>query len=554
MTSKSVNNNVEANKQKNRYWSDRKSTQNSAKHSSPAIDKNQSDNNPPKLSVPVKFVPYSSVLTSIKVPEKSFEEIVEPEIKVENENEKTSKFLNPLSKNGLEKMKKLKKLKNAKVSKQQQKKETNVSSDSDDVIALEFEPPAPILIDSSDESVMSKKELLQSTKSGKLQTVNRCISPSSNSMMSDDFIINQDKNRLNESFSFDMAEPDLFPRTAESAKNPTENIIFDKSLKDLQLEKLSSIESSSGNEKSKKVDQTSKSCDNDSIYRSKTRKSSDSLNRRRSTSYKPSDSSSSENETTPSIKKQKVPKRRRKSNAAGKSKSESEVEVEPKHKLFRSTPKVTSKNLKSIQNFISETYVEEEFGNMLSTILQNDSIEQDENPSETCEKDSVISLDVSQTLGSESEKAESSQKDQKDPVTIIDVDEISNDCVIIEKPIETITIDNDYPMFTENSCDEVPRPKQTECSNTDLILNVQRQQFEPHEYIRDYDKAKGSLGTFHVENEGPEDPEIGWNEEMKRFYNESWGGENFDTNDEISLLPRKLLKLVLIFSWLLILF
>ena len=218
--------------------------------------------------------------------------------------------------------------------------------------------------------------------------------------------------------------------------------------------------------------------------------------------------------------------RRRKSGGSWKSDVEQDnsLEVEPRHKLFTSTPSVTAeqisrkKGMMTKKKFNSECYTDEEFANILSNIV-------DDNDEEDSSSELVIHSEStgSKNLASTSTLSSSNSK-ATDDCEVIDLDDLPNPPVVICERSSKI---------------EQQRPKKT--LKTDLSLNVLENSFDVHEYIRDFNNQSNSeslnpeIGKAHLEN----DPEIGWNDEMRHFYDQSWGGENFYIGEVLNAMPRK---------------
>jgi hypothetical protein len=71
---------------------------------------------------------------------------------------------------------------------------------------------------------------------------------------------------------------------------------------------------------------------------------------------------------------------------------------------------------------------------------------------------------------------------------------------------------------------------------TDLSLNVTQIPYDPHEYIRDGGETSKEIST--ATSDSSVNPEIGWNSEMKFFYDGSWGDENFCISSILETMPR----------------
>lgn len=278
--SKNIINNADVNKQNaKRYFVQDQPSHNKSfvpKFNTPAanIEDNVVTEPAPTTVIAQKFVPYRSILSSFMPTEES---IKEPEIKVpavrtpnkslsdkkKQQKIKPKKIMNPLNKINMVKLKNDQpaKVKKEKIKKKGPKKiassivvidDTSGDSDNDDVIPVEVPAPVVIsLVDSSDaESVASRNDFTFPKKVPHRQRVNRGISPSNSSVMSDDFIVLNDKSRLNDSFSQVPLEPETQYSllTVDNVINRSlneSNSVRNKTLVDLNAQKPSSAESDS---------------------------------------------------------------------------------------------------------------------------------------------------------------------------------------------------------------------------------------------------------------------------------------------------------------------
>lgn len=423
------------------------------------------------------------------------------------------KFINPMSKPIMKKKYEEKKVKAEEVRKKSrsQNKKTvfiELESSSDDESVIHIETPAPPLItldDSSDEE--------------KVNRLKRGHSPSTSSMISDDFIVAGDKRRLIHPFS-----------NSDQLLNTTENVddILKNSMKKVQsLVKFSASSSNSNSARSScernvsnqgssssngskivnlnKKRENNGSNENDSIYETKAKCVMKKTKRIEK-------SSSDEDQLCITAKGQPIKSVRNKSID-----EESEHEEDPVSKLISSTPLAPKKKR---SRFITPNYNESEFASLISTVLEAQS--DDDNTTADKIETNEDHLHADKT----SEEA---------------TDEIhtqNSECIIVEEPIEVYEInDNDdddddseiKSDISEDSIKQLSSP--VECN---LSLNViQTIHSPPHEFsanLTDY-------GTTSNENLGKLDCEVGWNAEMKYFYNECTYGRDFCTTTIKNSMP-----------------
>ena len=428
------------------------------------------------------------------------------------------KVLNPLSKGGLTKSKELQRAQvqvkkekaiNARKKHQQRVLATidldsseNEEDSNDDVIPIELPPPPFINLDTSDEEDLAHQ----------VRKVSRPVSPSNSSIVSDDFIVTGDKSRLIDAFRIEAMNvrgsanksrqsKDTVWKIKSILKQPT--AVESNSISSPRSNAASIIDST----KEQLVDKATKTKNyskerrsiEDSIYGAK---ASTSTSKR---SQVGTDGETSEDESCIAVKKPKV--RRRKSTgsrSAGKSSDndESDVDMSTKQKLISSTPigKAPAKR----SRFISSNYNDDEFASMISSIIrQEDSNDGEEESSEerstaTTEAQTVINISDSRVI------------------------EETDDCRIIEKPIPVLEIPDDEDSDSDASMKADRTP--VVC---DLSLNVLENTFEPHELVGNHNPLQSASTNLDHSIDVLEDPEVGWNDEMRYFYNRTWGGEDF---------------------------
>lgn len=503
-----------------------------------------------ELSVPASlktFVPYSSVLSFMAAPA----EVPKDDDKTSYEKKKSKstkfpkagKFLNPMSKQGVTKGKSAMKLeiqaKKQKANIARKKAQGRVvatielvDSDESDCIPIEVLPPPLITLDSSDEETIKKK---------------RALSPSTSSIISDDFIVAGDKRRL------------VNPFTSEEAVNKLRKAAKQKeSLKRVEaLTKVSALTSSSdsaqsscernagkekkakattpteqkqttGNETRSKRKSASQSLDNsaeDSVYgmKAKTVKQPKNV---------PNESSEDE---VPCVNAKNLKPRRRKSTGSRRKSSDSELEEDPILKLIASTSTPIAPKTKR-SRFITPSYNDDEFATMISTILHSTDAMADESSSDN---DEVEKIKSDKTKAVKTSETIVSIPDSTIIETMfVDFDQPEADCEIVEQPSVVYDVPDEDPVVSDSDDSMRGFKLPIDC---DLSLNVTQVPYDPHEYIRNAGSSSRDV-TSTINNQSTSDafvdPEIGWNDEMKFFYDGSWGDELFCVSRILDEMPR----------------
>lgn len=464
---------------------------------------------PSSASSAVKsFVPYSSPLTFMSTPPEPPKDDVE--MKVPNYEKKKSKpakfpkasgkLLNPLSQ-GVTKSKAVMKLeiqaKKQKATMARKKAQNKLpppieltDSDESDCIPVDLPPPPLITLDSSDEETIKKK---------------RAMSPSTSSIVSDDFIVAGDKRRLVNPFKSDEVVSSAESRKKVSHPKATFEKV--KELTKVQSSTSSSSESPrSSTEKTlaepKVSKRNRKSLDNgneDSIYGAKTKGS------------KPKPASESSDNGTPSVNAKNHRRTRRQKSASSRQKStdpDSDEDEDPRIKLIASTPVASgSKRLR----YLSSTYNDAEFATMISSIVHSGDAE----PSDNEEADKAINETNTITVNESTLPAEKTCSQE-------------SDCELIEQPVEVVDVAVDSDSNDSMRGFNVP-------IHCDLSLNITQVPYEPHEYI--LNRGETSQALVPASNETV-NPEVGWNDEMKFFYDGSWGDKNFCISTILNEMPQ----------------
>lgn len=426
-------------------------------------------------------------------------------------NSKMNKNINPFNKNApvTLKTKKLEKLQAKKTKAAKNRKNKNIpvvvldssaDDDDDDVIEIPLPKPPLISIDSSDsESVASKSEFLSPNVKKKFKqksTNSRCNSPAS--IMSDDFIMPNDRSRLNESReSLNGLEDEELQinQTVDSVVTKkrlnTSQALIQKIADVLKINKATNpiVELEKQSAKNYEVNNSIASAD---IYESESSDMPDSVYNR----VKDRKTATEDKEDIGDGKLQKKSKRMRKRKSSGSNKgselsSSDEDEFTIKNIVTTSSPYIMRgeavqnaitdggkkpKILNKRRRFDSKIESDEEFISILSSIVHPDSESDDEE--DTSKENSINARDLVNHLKV--------------------VDELNEEDVGVE---EDIQINVEIPQKEDESImsvDECPDVLEMQCERRSPLID----QFE-----------------------------IGWNDEMKKFYNSSWGGEDFDIDD-----------------------
>lgn len=482
------------------------------------------------------FVPYKSVLTFMSPPAQAPKPVDESN-NYEKKKSKPAKFpkagkvVNPMSKQVTTKGKSAMKVeiqaKKQKAVLARKKAQARVvttidldDSDESDCIPIELPPPPLISVDSSDDELAIQK---------------RAMSPSTSSIMSDDFIFAGDKRRLENAFKSNDEVHERYEKNIAQLKEnlqkakamikPSSSSSSDstRSSCERNIDQSKTTEGPQEQRKKRKSGSADRNSfdktNEDSIYGAKASKA------QKATAANKSDSSEEESPCV-NVRIQNV--RRRKSTGSRKKSTEgdhSEPE-DPRAKLFASTP-IAQASKRS--RFVTPSYDDEEFASMISTIVQS-------TITEDFEDESNEAADEAKTVAKKT--AESTVISVNDTTveqtTMLEVPNRASedDCEIIEQPSVVIEVPDEEELSdSDDSLRGVTLP-----INCDLSLNITQTPYNPHEYIRNAGETSQELSSIRFGTIA--DPEIGWNDEMKFFYDGSWGDENFSIASIMSAMPR----------------
>lgn len=438
---------------------------------------------------PKTFVPYSSVLSFMTSPPPVSKDEPRPANYEKKKNKpamspKNGKLLNPLSKQGVTKGKSAMRLewqaKKQKATMVRRKAQGRVVTtieleDSDESDCIPVELPPPPLI------------LLDSSDEETIQK-KRALSPSTSSIISDDFIVAGDKRRLVNPFTAD--DPTVSVGKLRRSGRCREGL---EKLKALTKVSSSTSSSDSTRSSSERIDKRKKdrgSLDDDSIYGAKVK----------SAKQAPKPSSGSSEEEVPCVNARNVNRRRRSVASRNKStdgEQNEEADENPK-------PMVPASKR---SRFITPSYNDDEFESLISTIVRSGAIPDEEDSNGHQEESQAVTAS-----------------------TIIE------DCEIVEQPpppVIEVPDDDDEKVVSDSEDSMHGFSLPIEC---DLSLNVTQVPYEPHEYIRNRGETSSEAPPPSAISQV--DPEVGWNDEMKFFYDGSWGDENFCISSILQAMPR----------------
>ncbi|XP_053683783.1 uncharacterized protein LOC128733932 [Sabethes cyaneus] len=405
-------------------------------------------------------------------------------------------------------------------------------SDPDEVVVIPSAPPPLVCIESSDDEVDKGKFTRPNSKkkknSGVKKTISpRCLSPSNSSMMSDDFLGQNDRARLNDSFiegitnddeldtgdhgdltdisrvgrapsissegtvatSSDTTDPDKRNGIKAVAGRPPDirqPVVMPKSSTPKQLLPLKKQIMPKDNEKL---------VDADSIY------TATSTRKPTSATEKLASSDSSDNSTGGNI-----------SSHSRRSKS---VHSD-------SSCKSSKRSHKKRRKQESEHYSDEDFALMLTDIVH--AMSENEKDKDISSEESYVGQLESSTLDTASTDQTVENPTGKDPRNSLGETSVPKDQEVdIDSPVVE-------PKATEISNSSVSLEQV--CSPSDIptetptVINLT----ESNE-IDDFDC--GERVGFCAD-----DPEHCWNDEMKRFYHNSWDCEDFNISTVLFNMPR----------------
>lgn len=477
---------------------------------------------PTEPDLVTKFVPYTSVLSLMRKPaaaepKEHADTIINYEKK---KNNKTTKFaakkcLNPLNvkarvlKGKTEMLEKIqiKKEKSSNVQKKMQSRANQPSIEimdseesSDCCMPVEIGPtPVIELDDSSDEDIAKKK---------------RSHSPSNSSIISDDFIVSSDKKRANTAF-----RENEMKNASEKLEKILKNNKKQKNIKELLanvkqilstptaasssarsiLGSLGTVKSSKTNEKPRKDTQPTTNNEEESVYDAKLKKPK---------TTQPNANESSDDES-PCVNITNVKSRRKSTSSAHKStEPDSDDETAESQAIVK---------VKKRSRLITPRYNDDEFASMISTIVTKGAIIEEESEESSVERAAV----------------ESQEDDCKIVEPSTDVIEIGDEEDTSKKTSNEEWNENlKYEPISDSDNDsihEVSVPV-----DIDLSLNI-HSNFEPHELIRNSSETQQISQSMAIASV---DPEVGWNDEMKYFYDGSWGGETFSLSEKLNSMSR----------------
>lgn len=222
-------------------------------------------------------------------------------------------------------------------------------------------------------------------------------------------------------------------------------------------------------------------------------------------------------------------------------------------------------NKKKSKKNASDKRSEDDFINKLSSIVhgQDDSDENDEPDSPREAAESVEARDIVETVLQR--RTKKSKKNQQTNAEVVETENVeSNIWSVTDQVGETDELnlarvfdeeDLDDDSKSQND-DENPENRSASGQNESMDKELsegnkskggkqqktESSQANPMEVVKVSNTAN-AIDTLDSNNDVP-NPEIGWNEEMRRFYHESWGGETFSVKNIRARMPSKSIKIL----------
>lgn len=210
--------------------------------------------------------------------------------------------------------------------------------------------------------------------------------------------------------------------------------------------------------------------------------------------------------------------------------------------------KVKNPNKKSANTNkkISEKRPEDDFMNKLSNIVRGED-ESDDPESLRTSMESIEARDIVETvLQRRTRRLKKNQTVENEPnqldneklnaweITdqIGETDDLNLRRIFNQSALDSINDDENSP--NNNKTLNSSMPQATKPSSKQPILQQTMQKDATNETSQNPSNA-----IIANESDDMFDPEIGWNDEMKRFYNESWGGETFSLRNIRARMPSK---------------
>lgn len=377
-------------------------------------------------------------------------------------------------------------------------------SDESDCFPVELPPPPLITLDSSDEEAIKKK---------------RALSPSSSSIISDDFIVAGDKRRLANPFTQEEVHLSALQKIAQqkwTSSSDSARSSCERSVNKVPATSEQKKSTGSGETRAKRKSSNRSSMDNeDSVYEAKGKVINQPTK------------NSSEDETPCVDAKNNSPRRNK---PTGSRKKSTDCEKEGENDLGS----LAQRNKRS--RFITPSYNDDEFATMISSIVRSKEAVQEDSDVDVDEDKAEVN-EVTRAVKSPAPGPSSLEtsciENANGEIQAIDTSN-EEDCTLIEEPLIVFDVPDEEDEVVSESDDSMRGFKVP--INCDLSLNVTQVPYDPHEYIRDY--GESSRGVTVNASNSHVNPEIGWNEEMKFFYDGSWGDENFCISRTLNEMPR----------------
>lgn len=422
-------------------------------------------------------------------------------------------------------------------------------SDPDEVVLIPNAPPPLVcIVDSEDEQAKDGFTHPKSKKQKQTKTANspRCVSPSNSSIMSDDFIRQSDRLRLNDSFleginndeELDCAAPytvgsllagerrglgdlsrharapsissDCTVATSSDTTDPDKRNGMQQNTTGSSVEqpvrgpKVSSTPKQTLTVKKSVVSKTAGSLEDDSIYAA-----------------------------TSSKKTKQTTDKSLSSDSSGESEGGNVSSHSKRSKSYQSdtgSTKSLVKRRRKRRKQESEHYSDEDFASMLTDIVQ--AISENDEDSSDDEVTTETAKGSSQTQDQEEQVSavvEEIVVDNSNDVQEVEVEEPQNQISLpqveprMDAPIPLVILEESNQLPSVVAIESVPPPLGN--SLNDNIPDRSQQTVERNEERTGLSRAD-------------DDPERCWNDEVRKFYNDSWNCEDFNISTVLFNMPR----------------
>lgn len=425
-------------------------------------------------------------------------------------------------------------------------------SDPDEVVLIPTAPPPLVCIeDSEDDGAKHGFTQPKSKKKKQTKKINspRCISPSNSSIMSDDFIGQSDRTRLNDSFIEGLNNDEELDCTAPHTVGSLlagERRVFGDISREARAPSISSdctVATSSDTTDPDKRNglKSNQSTVSQEIGAPKLSSTPKQTLASKKTAAAPKASKIIEDDSiyaATSTKKTKPSAEKRPSSESSDESEGGNISSHSKRsKSYQSDTSTSTKSLlkrrKKRRKQDSEHYSDEDFASMLTDIVQ--AISENEEDSSNEEEPQT---QVSTPLEKERQTSVSSKDASTDqPTEVIEVEPTEPPTQINLPPIEQRVVEiaateTNAQEETENETDSVVEVESALPPVVSLVDEESCDRMQP--VVQQKKEDDDMFGVRRMDH----DPECGWNDEMRKFYNDSWNCEDFNISTVLFNMPR----------------